>query len=210
MEIVIVICLIIVIALLLKDKVVIKKVIRDKSQQPAAKLDLPEIMGRPKPLLRQSRPNAATRSQSDKPFDIPDNFEPETKEKGFAKEIPEEELDEVFGDGPDLEDEEDDWREQELPDSEDDFARGVTYEELTTVATLLKKEVMEPALTEKAVDIVQRIQGTELYSLLENSMEGASRKIAMLLDKSLPTKTDFDTSNLRNGDLESFDIGEFV
>jgi len=65
-------------------------------------------------------------------------------------------------------------------------------------------------LQQKAIDIVRRIQGTELFSLLENSMEGASRKIAELLDKSLPAGKDFSSSNLRNKDLEGFDIGEFV
>ena len=67
-----------------------------------------------------------------------------------------------------------------------------------------------PALQQKAVDIVQRLQGTELFSLLENSMGGASRKIAELLDKSLSAGTDFSSPDLRKSDLEDFDIGEFV
>jgi len=78
------------------------------------------------------------------------------------------------------------------------------------VGALLQQEVLEPALQQKAVDIVQRIQGTELFSLLENSMEGASRKIAVLLDRSLPTGMDSGSSDLRKNDLSDFDIGEFV
>ena len=210
MEIVIVICLIIVIILLLKDKVVIRKATKSKSQQPPLKSDLPEIMGKPRPLVRHSLPNVAAKSQSEKPEVIPDTFESETEEKDFAREIPQEELDDVFGDGPDLAEEENEWKEQGSPNSEDGFATGVTYEELMTVGTLLKKEAIEPALTQKAVDIVQRIQGTELFSLLESSIEEASRKIAALLDKSLPLGMDSGASNLRNGGLEGFDIGEFV
>jgi hypothetical protein len=75
---------------------------------------------------------------------------------------------------------------------------------------LLQQDVLEPALQKKAANIVQRIQGTELFSLLENSMEGASQKIAALLDKSLSAGTDFSSSDLRNSSLEGFDIGEFV
>ena len=74
----------------------------------------------------------------------------------------------------------------------------------------LEQDTFEPVLQQKAVDIVQRLQGTELFGLLENSIEGASRKIAELLDKSLSTGTDFSSPDLRKSDLEDFDIGEFV
>jgi hypothetical protein len=69
---------------------------------------------------------------------------------------------------------------------------------------------LEPSQKETAVTVVQKIQGTELFSLLENSMESASRKIAELLDGSLSPETDAGSSNLRKNDLEDFDIGEFV
>jgi hypothetical protein len=42
------------------------------------------------------------------------------------------------------------------------------------VGVLLQKEKLEPAQKETAIDIVQRLQGTELFALLESSMEGAS------------------------------------
>jgi len=41
-------------------------------------------------------------------------------------------------------------------------------------------------------------------------MDGASRKIAELLDKSLSAGTDFSSPDLRKSDFEDFDIGEFV
>lgn len=212
MEIIIVICLLIVIVLLAKDKIIIKKVVKSKPQHPAVNPDLPEIMGKPKPVKRHIVPTSATKRQSDKKADIPDNFETETNEAGFAREIPQEELDEVFGSEPvsDFESEDEEWEEQGLPNSDNGFATGVTYEELTTVGALLQQDVLEPASQQKAVDIVQRIQGTELFNLLENSIEGASRKIAELLDKSLPARADFNSSTVRNKDLEGFDIGEFV
>ncbi|PVD52202.1 conjugal transfer protein TraD [Terrimonas sp.] len=210
MEIIIVICLLIVIVLLLKDKVVIHKPVRRQEKQESKTPDLPDIIGLPKPVERHALPMNASKRQTDKSKNIPDNFETETEEKALGLVIPQEELDEVFGSMPDLEDEEEEWSEYGNADSDNGFATGVTFDELSTVGALLQQDVLEPALQQKAVNIVQLIQGTELFSLLENSMEGASRKIAALLDKSLPAGTDFSSSNLRNKDLEGFDIGEFV
>lgn len=212
MEIIIVICLLIVIVLLVRDKIVIKKVVKSKPQQPLVNPDLPEIMGQPKPIERHVVPTTATKRQKEEQEDIADNFEAETEGKGFAREIPPEELDEVFGSEPDFDfkDEEDEWKEQGLPNSDNGFARGVTFNELSTVEALLQQDVLEPASQQQAVDIVQRLQGTELFSLLENSIEGASRKIAELLDKSLPAEADFSSSDLRKSSLDDFDIGEFV
>lgn len=212
MEIIIVICLLIVIILLLKDKVVIHKPVRRQQQQENRMPDLPDIIGQPKPVKRHALPMNATKGQSDERRAVPDNFEADTQEKGFAREIPQEELDEVFGSEPDFDfkDEEEEWSEYGYPNSDNGFATGVTFDELSTVGALLQQDVLEPASQQQAVDIVQRIQGTELFSLLENSMEGASRKIAALLDKSLPTGTDFSSSDLRKSDVGDFDIGEFV
>ncbi|WP_312334864.1 conjugal transfer protein TraD [Sphingobacterium sp.] len=210
METLIAVCLIIVIVLLLKDKIVINRPVGRQQKQQQKMPNLPDIVGLPKPVKRQSLPMPAAKSQINKSDGIADNFEAETKEKGFAREIPQEELDDVFGSEPDFEDEEEEWKERGLPNSDNGFARGVTFDELTTVGTLLREDELEPALRQKAVDIVQRLQGTELYSLLENSMEGASKKIAALLDRSLSAGTDFSSSDLRKSDLGNFDIGEFV
>ncbi|MCS7474391.1 conjugal transfer protein TraD [Myroides odoratimimus] len=212
MEILILVCLIIVIILLLKDKVVIYKTVRKQVRQKNRMSDLPDIMGLSKPIERHTVPMNTTKSQSDERSDIPDTFETETYETGFEWKNPqrEEELDEVFGSMLDFEDEEEEWSEYEYTNSDNEFATGVTFDELTTVGALLQQEVLEPALQQKAVNIVQRLQGTELFSLLENSMEGASQKIAALLDKSLSTETDFSSSNLRKNDVGDFDIGEFI
>lgn len=210
MEIIIVICLLIVIVLLAKDKIIIKNVVKSNSQQSPVNPDLPEIMGQPKPLERHSVPTSATKRQLNKAKDIPDNFDTETNGKGFEREIPQEELDEVFGSVPDFEDEEEEWKNQGLPNSDNGFAAGVTFSELSAVGELLQQDVLEAASQQKMADVVQRLQGTELFSLLENSMEGASRKIAALLDRSLHTGTDFNSSDLRKNDVSGFDIGEFV
>ena len=75
---------------------------------------------------------------------------------------------------------------------------------------LLQKEKLEPSQKETVVAIVQKIHGTRLFSVLENSMESASRKIAELLDGSLSSETNSGSSILRKNDWEDFDIGEVV
>lgn len=212
METLIVICLIIVIILLLKDKVVVNKTVRREEKPEHKRPDLPDIMGLPKPVERQTLPMSATKNQSNEHDGITDNFGAETYGIDVGLENPqiEGEPDEYFGSMSDFENEEDEWDEYGFEDSDNEFATGVTFDELTTVGAWLEQDTLEPAQQQKAVDIVQRLQGTELFGLLESSMEGASRKIAELLDKSFSAGTDFSSPDLRKSDLEDFDIGEFV
>ena len=211
MEIVIVICLLIVIALLVQDKIVIKKSSERKPIQEKNNPKLPDIMGQPRLKRSLSVPNNATESQVEELELNPDNFDIEYDEnENVSIQIPQEELDEVFSNMPDFGEEEEEWNRYELSDGDNGFAQGVTFEELSSVGELLQKDKWESTHKETAVAIVQKIQGTELFSLLENSMEGASRKIAELLDSSLSSETEASSSTLRKSDLEGFDIGEFV
>lgn len=211
MEIVIVICLLIVIALLVQDKIVIKKSSERKPIQEKSNTKLPDIMGQPRPKRSLSVPNNATESQVEELELNPDNFDIEYDEnENVGIQIPQEELDEVFSNMPDFGEEEEEWNRYELSDGDNGFAQGVTFEELNFVGILLQKEKLEQSQKETAIAIVQKIQGTELFSLLENSMEGASRKIAELLDSTLSSETEAGSSTLRKNDLGDFDIREFV
>ena len=210
METVIVICLLIVIALLLEDKIVIRKGEEQKPTQEKTNPKLPDIMGHPKPMRSLSVSMSATESQIKKQEQEIDNFDVEIDEEDVDMHIPQEELDEVFGNMPDLEEEEEEWNRYGISSGDNGFAQGVTFEELSSVGMLLQKEKLEPSQKETAVAIVQKIQGTELFTLLENSMESASRKIAELLDGSLFSETDAGSFFLRKNDFEDFDIGEFV
>ena len=211
MEIVIVICLLIVIALLVQDKIVIKKSSERKPIQEKSNPKLPDIMGQPRPKRRLSVPNNATESQVEELEINPDNFDIEYDEnENVGIQIPQEELDEVFSNMSDFDDEEDEWNRYGISSSDNGFAQGVTFEELSSVGILLQKEKLEQSQKETAIAIVQKIQGTELFSLLENSMEGASRKIAELLDSTLSSETEAGSSTLRKNDLGDFDIREFV
>lgn len=211
MEIVIVICLLIIIVLLVQDKIVIKKRSEQKPTQEKANPNLPDIMGQPRPVRSLSVPNTANERQIQEPEVNPDNLDIEYDEnENVGIQIPQEELDEVFRNMPDFEDEEEEWNRYGISSGDNGFAQGVTFEELSSVGMLLQKEKLESSQKETAIAIVQKIQGTELFSLLENSMEGASRKIAELLDGSLSSETEAGSSTLRNNDFDGFDIGKFV
>ncbi len=204
METVIIICLLIVIALLLQDKIVIRWKSKQNPTQQKVNLNLPDIMGQPKPVRSQSVPNSATKRQIAEPEVNPDNLDIEYDKNEIVDiQIPKEKLDEVFNNEPDLAEEEEDLNRLKASDSDDGFAQGVTFEELNNVGILLQKETLEPPQKETAFNIVQRLQGTELLALLESSMDDASRKIAKLLDGSLNAGS----FTLENDD---FDIEEFV
>ena len=205
------ICLLIVIALLVQDKIVIKKSSERKPIQEKNNPKLPDIMGQPRLKRSLSVPNNATESQVEELELNPDNFDIEYDEnENVGIQIPQEELDEVFSNMPDFGEEEEEWNRYELSDGDNGFAQGVTFEELNFVGILLQKEKLEQSQKETAIAIVQKIQGTELFSLLENSMEGASRKIAELLDSNLSSETEAGSSTLRKNDFDGFDIGKFV
>lgn len=211
MEIVIVICLLIVIVLLLQDKIVIKNRSEQKPTQEKVNPNLPDIMGQPKPVRSHSVSNTANERQIEEPEINPDNLDIEyDKNENVGIQIPQSALDEVFSNMPDLEEEEEEWNRYGISSSVDSLAQGITYDELSSVGALLQKENLEQAQKETAIAIVQRLQGTELFSLLENSIEGASRKIAELLDSTFSSEMESGSSTLRKSDLGEFDIGEFV
>jgi len=211
MEILIVICLLIVIVLLVQDKVIIRKGSEKNPPQEKVNPNLPDIMGQPKPVRSHLVPNTANERQIQEPEINPDNLDIEYDENEDVNiQIPQEELDEVFSNMPDLEEEEEEWNRYGISGGDDSLAQGVNYDELSSVGALLQKENLEHSQKETAVAIVQKLQGTELFSLLENSIEGASRKIAELLDSTLSSETETGSSTMWKNDLSDFDIGEFV
>lgn len=211
METIIVICLLIVIALLLHDKIVFKKRPEQKNKQEKANPNLLSIMGQPKPVRSLSVPNTANESQAEEEIINPDNLDIEYDEnEEVSIQIPQEELDEVFSKTPDLKEEEEEWNRYGISGADNSLAQGVTYDELNAVGALLQKDNLEPSQKETVVALVQKLQGTELFSILENSIEGVSLKIAELLDSTLSSESNGGSSILRKNDLEDFDIGEFV
>jgi hypothetical protein len=193
METLILICLLLIIALSVKNKVVINS--------GAGKQKLPDIMGQSKQLSNHF-------VQKKAPPQKANNFDIDNSDEKEGLQILEEDLDNVFTDELDLEDEEQEWKTSAAPNGENAFATGVSFDELSVVSNLIQQNIVAPSLAKQAVSIVQKIQGTEPFGLLENSVKDASTKIAALLDKSFNEQTN--TTLLQNKDAESFNIGEFV
>ncbi|WP_432649082.1 conjugal transfer protein TraD [Flavobacterium tructae] len=196
----------------MQDKIVIKNRLKQQqTKKEKVNPNLPDIMGQPRPMRSLSVPNNANESQIEETAVDPNNFDIEYDEnENVSVQIPQEELDEFFSNMPDFEQEEEEWNRYGISGADDGFAQGVTFEELSSVGMLLQKDKLEPSQQETAIALVQKIQGTELFSLLENSIESASRKIAELLDGSLSFEKDSSSSYLRNINLNEFDIGEYV
>jgi hypothetical protein len=200
METLILICLLLIIVLLLKDKAVINQATDKQKNLPLGSPKLPSIMGQSKQLSNRFVQKKALPQKANN-FDIDNNDEEDDIE------IPQEDLDNVFSDEPDLEDEEKEWKTSAAHNSENAFATGVSFDELSIVSSVIQEDIVAPSLQKQAAGIVQKIQGTELFGLLENNVKDASKKIAALLDKSFNEQTN--TTLLQNKDAESFDIGEF-
>lgn len=210
MEIIIVICLLVVIALLLQDKIIIGKRVKKIPTQEKVNPKLPAIMGQPKPKQNLSPPKPSKESHFKDQMIDPSNLDIEFDENEITHQIENEELDDVFSNVPDWQEEEEEWSRYRIISDNDGFAQGVTFEELGNVESFLETNKHEISKNEITVAIVQKLQGTELFSLLENSIVNASIKISKLLDSSLLSETDSNSSILRKKDFKDFDIGKFL
>ena len=99
----------------------------------------------------------------------------------------------------DLEDEEEDLRSYRTEEEDNDFATGLSFEDLEKVATFLSEDKEE--VTADNIELLQKVEGTSLLEAIEKALPQATLKVGALLEKALP-KT-----------IESkmeFDIREFV
>lgn len=213
MEKIIIISLILIVILLLQDRGFLNKKAEKQSIIPKANPNLPDIMGQPKsqPLISSSEKTTeievVKHTMQINPQDLDIEYD---ENETLYRQIPKEALEKIFINTPNLEEEEEEWHQFHISHTDNGFAQGITFEELGNVNNLLKKEDLNQDQKDKAVDIVQRLQGTELFSLLENSIEGVSIKIAKLLDNSLLSDSNSNSSVIHTNDLNDFDIGEFI
>ncbi|GEM51460.1 conjugal transfer protein TraD [Empedobacter brevis] len=204
MEILILICLIVVIALLIYDKLPLQRTQSSKDEE--ISLNLPDIMGRP----NHSASNYAIKDQVKKETINPHNLAIEFDENEIIlHQNSKEELDEGSINVPDFEEEEEEWKRYRMSNNNDGFAQGVTFEELSQVKNFLEKNERQLSKIETTATIVQKLNGTELFSLLENSIENASINISKLLDSSILPESD-SNSSIYKKNLDDFDIREFV
>lgn len=207
MEQFIIIGLLLIIILLLWDKKFINKHPKQKSTE--AQPAVPSVMGKAKIEERKPMPFDVDQGQEEFIAPTADNFGPETKEEVFENTASKKKIDEILVKNNDQEDEEEDWQYQDDSKIESGFATGVTFQELSTAGQLLQQDMLEADLEQQAVTIIQKIQGTELFDLLENSLGAASKRVANLLSQNIPNE-DEDISFKRQDAAEGFDIGEFV
>lgn len=171
--------------------------------------NFPDIMGTPKPhrgILEPMRDSKGHRMHQAEYYTTLD-IEFDDHEKVGVQ------MQQVEGESESMLDyalEEEDWKQDGMLRSEDGFAQGVTFEELSTVGRLLQKNALEPVQEETAVALVHKLQGTDLLDLLEHSLGDASRRIAVLLDQGMESDPASDPTSLRKDGSDGFDIQDFL
>ena len=99
----------------------------------------------------------------------------------------------------DLEDEEEDLRSYRTEAEDNDFATGLSFEDLEKVATFLSEDKEE--VTTENIELLQKVEGTSLLEAIEKALPQATLKVSALLEKALPKTVESKTE---------FDIREFV
>ncbi|TQM21033.1 conjugal transfer protein TraD [Chryseobacterium aquifrigidense] len=210
MEILIIICLLTIILLLLHDKITRKLSHSHKTEKQANNKKQPNIMGEAKTSLHSVTMTSSERQENELGFN-PSTLDIEYDiSENVSLLNPQEELEYRFNSEPDLIEEEEEWKKYRIIGKDNSFAQGVTFEELSTVEMFVKQNSFTASQKETAAAIVQKTYGTELYTLLENSMENDSHKIALLLDNSFNNEGISGSSDMRKSDLNDFEIGKFI
>jgi len=207
MEMIIIACLIIVIALLLHDKLwKSKSGQRDNITLSEDDKYLNDIIGKPKPINRMSQKNDNLEGMSEQISSIA-REKTQTDIKSFEQQI-----DESVGYIPDFTEEEEELRAEGQFYENNKFATGVTFEELSLVETFFQQNTSNTPLNKQELQIIQKIDGTELLVLLENSLDDASQKIAKLLNLKESDIKDSGLINREalNNNIDDFDIGTFL
>lgn len=207
MEQLIIIGLLIIIVLLLLEKKLSQRKAQEEKKQ--TQFNLPSIIGDTKKEERQSVPLYADQRQSENNKMRVPIFESETNSQVLDNKSPKKNLDEILVRNEVWEEEEEDWVDDMEIEVESGFATGVTFQELNTVSQFFQKNVLDPDVENEAAYIIQKIQGTELFNLLEKSLGEASRRVDHLLSKNYQNDGTPISSHLHKG-LDGFDIGEFV
>ncbi|MDY3362775.1 hypothetical protein PG310_10110 [Riemerella anatipestifer] len=131
----------------------------------------------------------------------PIKAQPELKKTSIPAQIPDEDLEAIFSKELN-EDEEEDLRAMRTPEEDDDFAMGLSFEELAQVEPLFTKKELDKEEEQQATSIAKKLSDTELLNEIEKVLPQARQRVSELLDRDLkspPTKG-----------KEDFDIGDFV
>lgn len=203
METLIIICLLIVIILLIYEKAANKETLNTASSNQVKKVKDPSVMGEPRRPVINTAQSESSKGEKEYPEKASERLNDQDVKEDRSVQISSEDLDEVFSDPIDLEEEEEEWKKYGLTVDYGNLAQGVTFEELNDAGRLLKSHALQSTEKEAASNLFGKIHGTELFALLESSFEGVSAKIAELLDNSFAEK------DIKK-DLTEFDINEFI
>lgn len=207
MEQLVIIALLIIIVIILLEKRLSQEKTQEEKKQ--TQFNSPSIIGDTKKEERQLVPSCADQRQSENnKIEVP-IFESETNRHGLGNNSPKKDLDQILVRSEVWEEEEEDWVDEMEIEVESGFATGVTFQELNTVSQFFQQDVLDPDVENEAAYIIQKIQGTELFNLLEKSLGEASRRVDHLLSKNYQNDETPISSYLHKG-LDGFDIGEFV
>ena len=183
MEKIIILLLIVVILLLLSDKMPITL---SKKRAP-----------RPKATpIPKTAPSTSVMGES--------RFVPPTKVATTAIPLTEKEQQDILTEWEEkptvnLEDEEEDLRSYRTEAEDNDFATGLSFEDLEKVATFLSEDKEE--VTADNIELLQKVEGTSLLEAIEKALPQVTLKVSVLLEKALPKTVESKTE---------FDIREFV
>ena len=183
MEKIIILLLIVVILLLLSDKMPIT-LSKKRTPQPKAT------------PIPQTAPSTSVMGES--------RFVPPAKVISTAIPLTEKEQQDILTEWEeeptiDLEDEEEDLRSYRTEAEDNDFATGLSFEDLEKVAIFLSEDKEE--VTTENIELLQKVEGTSLLEAIEKALPQATLKVSVLLEKALRKTVESKTE---------FDIREFV
>jgi len=170
---------------------------------------LPDIIGRPKSAPSYSSSSTNIQSKRGNGISPTDNFdkinEGTSKDSEMLKEGPD-----AVNTKPDFKEEEQEMQEYAASGKNEDFATGITFDELAIAQEMLARQSLNPTEEKTALAIVSKIDGTELLGLFDSKIGDASKRIALLLDRGIAKQPDDGTSTLRDDDQENFEIRDYV
>jgi hypothetical protein len=170
---------------------------------------LPDIIGRPKSTPSYSSTTTNIQSKRENVISATDNFDKINEGTYKDSEMLQEGPDAVTT-KPDLKEEEQEMQEYAASGKNEDFATGITFDELAIAQEMLARQSLNASEEKTAATIVSKIDGTELLQLLESKFGDTSKKIAMLLDRSIDGEPDKGSLGLQGNNEEGFDVGDYI
>lgn len=217
-----------------------KKLKPEAGKKEPEPLNPEDIIGKSLPVRRHKLPDNATSCQrepevveSGKKENI---FVPE-EEKRIPARIPNEDLDKVFSDSPednneldidvdtgydktaeepDLSEEEEELA-QYRSDGTDDFARGVDYDELGMAGKVIKGETIAEEQEWEACRIIRKVETTDLWAKMVSREPEGRERVSQVMDKWFSSSAGKGTKGNdlylgadSIGDLKDFDIWKYI